>query len=299
MFTIEELVLAHRYLYHVLKTPIVDDANYDLLWLMARKWAKEGSPILKPGSNVAMDYDSKTIVVASTLLNSKPKPPVVKNDRKIFVVGGDNGYANWMEGEITKDMKEATLVVFTGGEDISPSLYGKRPHPATLCNPIRDRKEVLAFDTAHDLHIPMIGVCRGAQLLCAMAGGTLVQHQQNEYGVHVMKTSTGPIEVTSSHHQAQFPWGIHKDERIILGWTVGLSRYHHGESHKEELVTGAIKDHGDPLDLFEVEAAYYRKINALAIQGHPEWQYPPETPNHRASLMWHREKLNLMMMGEL
>ena len=46
--------------------------------------------------------------------------------RKIYVVGYGRSYANWMQGEIVPDMKDADLVLFTGGEDISSELYKGR-----------------------------------------------------------------------------------------------------------------------------------------------------------------------------
>ncbi len=108
--------------------------------------------------------------------------------RKIYVVGGSNGYANWMEGEIVSTMQEADLVVFTGGEDVNPALYDKRAHPATYFNRRRDSEEIVAFDDARSLNKKIVGVCRGAQLLCALAGGILVQNQTHPW-VHSMAIS--------------------------------------------------------------------------------------------------------------
>lgn len=81
--------------------------------------------------------------------------------RKIFVVGSDDEYANWMQGNITNDIKEAHLVLFTGGEDITSSLYGEKQHPLTYNNLKRDLYEMELYEEALQLGIPCCGICRG------------------------------------------------------------------------------------------------------------------------------------------
>jgi gamma-glutamyl-gamma-aminobutyrate hydrolase PuuD len=68
-------------------------------------------------------------------------------------------------------------VVLTGGPDISPYCYGALPHPRTgapCCE--RDITETAVLHRALELGIPVLGVCRGAQLLNVALGGTLIQH---------------------------------------------------------------------------------------------------------------------------
>lgn len=182
--------------------------------------------------------------------------------RRIYVVGKDFNYASWMEGRLVSEMKQADLVVFTGGEDVGSYLYHQRPHPATFSNAMRDEREIREFKEARSLGKKMIGICRGAQFLCVMAGGTLVQHQRHPY-VHAMETKGKPIIVTSSHHQRQYPWGGAKPRFNLIGWTNNLSPFSKGESNQIDLT-------GQP----EVEMALYPDIDALAIQSHPEYVYP-------------------------
>ena len=66
--------------------------------------------------------------------------------RKIYVVGGDTGYASWCKSEIVRNMEEANLVMFTGGADVSPYLYKKRAHPTIGSNPRRDFEEITEFE---------------------------------------------------------------------------------------------------------------------------------------------------------
>jgi putative glutamine amidotransferase len=68
-------------------------------------------------------------------------------------------------------------LVMTGGADPDPALYGEVPHPEL--GPVergRDDWELALIRAALDARIPMLCVCRGAQLLNIALGGTLVQH---------------------------------------------------------------------------------------------------------------------------
>lgn len=190
------------------------------------------------------------------------------NKRKIYVVGGATNYANWMEGTLVPTMQDADLVVFTGGEDVNPALYNEDPHPTTGFNAARDINEVGSFSRAVHLQKRMIGICRGSQFLCVMNGGKLVQHMENHGGHEltvVQPYSTIPgyavIRVTSTHHQAQYPWGVPGERFRLLGWTKGYSRFHEGAGGKEMLKLD---------DMAEVEDVYYPENKCLAIQSHPE-----------------------------
>lgn len=204
--------------------------------------------------------------------------------RKIYVVGGSYGYANWMEGELVLNLKDADLVVFTGGEDINPDLYAKRSHPETRFNDRRDRYEVVKFQEARKYDKKLIGICRGSQLLCALAGGSVVQHQYHP-SVHDMETVTGTIRVTSSHHQRQYPYNSKHVNFELIGWCNNLAPYSEGEGHYDNL-------NGKP----EVEIAVYPDINALAIQSHPEWAYPTEWLWEEKYIKFCREILDAYMV---
>jgi len=179
--------------------------------------------------------------------------------RKIFIVGAAGYYANWMEGVVVGKMEDADLVVFTGGEDVDPSLYGQPEHPTTYSNLDRDLYEKGEFVKAQELNKPCLGICRGSQFLCVMAGGHLVQNQPNPSHVHKIKTFTGDeLLITSTHHQAAYPYNLDPSEYKILGWTDGMLAYHKNGADKEL----------NPEK--ECEIVYYPNIRALGIQGHPE-----------------------------
>lgn len=213
------------------------------------------------------------------------------------MVGGYDNYASWMQGTVCHHLAEADLVVFTGGADISPNLYHDQAHPATCCNSSRDREEIEQFDYAQLLGKPIVGICRGAQLMCALAGGKLIQHQENNHPHKMFTNEPGNplrknIEITvgGDHHQAQYPWGLPLEDWDLYGYSRGASRFHYSGGGYE-----MISDH-DASAIVEVEIAYYRKINALAIQSHPEWV---ANPDNSAEVNYCRTLLRRLLQGNL
>lgn len=73
--------------------------------------------------------------------------------------------------------------LFTGGHDISPERYGDQHHSSKLSplTPNRDRMEDRILNYAYDFDIPVLGVCRGMQMINVHFGGTLYQDLAEEY----------------------------------------------------------------------------------------------------------------------
>ena len=189
------------------------------------------------------------------MLNNIPK-------RKIYVVGGHVGYANWMKGEITNEMENADLVVFTGGEDVCPLLYGeKNIHPRTYYNLNRDYREIEAYEKALNLKKKMIGICRGHQFLSVMNGAKLIQHQHNP-GNHKMTSYTKKeMTINSLHHQAVYPFLLPESKYHIVGHSQDISEIHQN---------GLSEEYEVPV---EIEAIYFPETQCLGIQCHPEMMY--------------------------
>lgn len=179
--------------------------------------------------------------------------------RNIYVVGNSKNYANWMEGELVGDMKTADLVVFTGGEDVHPDLYGETMHPATYANLDRDLFEKTEFEKARELNKPMIGICRGSQFLCVMSGGILVQHQPNPKYTHPINTYDGKeLVITSTHHQAAYPFRLEEEDYRVLAW------------NKDDVTFRQGGDKSEMNPAYDCEIVHYPKTMCLGIQGHPE-----------------------------
>jgi len=68
-------------------------------------------------------------------------------------------------------------LLITGGSDIDPATYGGVSHPAIeKTDPIRDAFELALIKRAHEAQLPLIGICRGMQLINLYFGGTLYPH---------------------------------------------------------------------------------------------------------------------------
>lgn len=81
-------------------------------------------------------------------------------------------------GESVAAAHDADAVVLMGGEDVSPELYGGLPvYPgAGRCEPHADAAHIAVALSCRDSRTPLLGICRGHQILNVAFGGTLIQH---------------------------------------------------------------------------------------------------------------------------
>lgn len=83
-------------------------------------------------------------------------------------------------------------LVISGGADVDPGRYGAEPHPSTASwRPDRDAWELALLDAAAAIGLPVLGVCRGMQLMAVHAGGALEQHVPDVVG-HETHSGAGP-----------------------------------------------------------------------------------------------------------
>lgn len=76
-------------------------------------------------------------------------------------------------------------LVLAGGVDIDPASYGEQAHPETVDTvPERDRFEIALVRAAVERDLPVLGICRGMQLINVAYGGTLLQHLPERFGHH-------------------------------------------------------------------------------------------------------------------
>lgn len=160
-------------------------------------------------------------------------------------------------------LKANGALILWGGEDISPQLYNQRPNKFVTANipSYRDLHEssLIKYAVKHD--IPIIGICRGAQLLCAMAGGSLVQHIQGHHKNHKIildDENSLEIETNSSHHQMMLP----PDDAVVLAYaapTIGFDQFNN------EIPIPKVN-----------EVVYFPNMRGIGIQPHPEWASCPK-----------------------
>lgn len=166
-----------------------------------------------------------------------------------------------------------SFLVLHGGADISPSLYGEKIGKYTYAPnrpSYRDTVEVALAKRAIEMDIPIIGICRGAQLMCVLNGGKLVQDVEYHNGYnHKITTYDGKTVVTNSvHHQQMYPWFTNYE---LIAWAEGVGTNFTGQNG-EEIVFPPHAYHGDKhMDVMEPEIVWFPKTKAFCVQGHPEW----------------------------
>lgn len=162
---------------------------------------------------------------------------------------------------------KANLVYFHGGEDVSAQVYMEKEIPETYSNSRRDLIEMRVYTEAQKLKIPCLGICRGSQFLTAVQpGGRLVQHVTGHSLSYPHKITTHKgttIEVTSTHHQMMYPFGVSEYELLAVSSPKLSNQYKFGLYFPDQ--EKVIEEKGEP------EIVYYPKTNCLAIQGHPEY----------------------------
>jgi putative glutamine amidotransferase len=152
-------------------------------------------------------------------------------------------------------------LVVAGGVDVEPARYGEQAHPTVQSSrPDRDDAELALVRAAVRADLPLLGVCRGMQVMAVAAGGALRQHLPEEVG-------------TDAHSPAPatYGWNTVRTEpgtrvRDALGESVEVPCYHHqGVASHPGYVASARSDDG-VTEAMEDRSARFR----VGVQWHPE-----------------------------
>jgi putative glutamine amidotransferase len=153
-------------------------------------------------------------------------------------------------------------LILAGGVDIESGRYGADPHPSVqAARPDRDAAELALATAAVAADLPLLGICRGMQVMAVASGGLLEQHVPDRVG-HLRHS---PALGVYGQHEVRISDG----SRLagILGAAVTVPSYHHQAvtSHPGYLAVGWDPD-DQTLEAFEDPAGRFR----LAVQWHPE-----------------------------
>lgn len=152
-------------------------------------------------------------------------------------------------------------LVVAGGVDVQPSRYGAAAHPTVqVPRPDRDDAELALVQAAVSMDLPLLGVCRGMQVMAVQAGGALEQHlperlqhdlhspARGVYGSHPVRTAEGSLL------------------RGILGEQAVVPSYHHQGVLSAPGYTPCAWAPDGVLEAFEAPQARWR----VGVQWHPE-----------------------------
>jgi putative glutamine amidotransferase len=121
-------------------------------------------------------------------------------------------------------------IVFSGGGDIDPAHWGAERHPETDVDPARDASEIALMRAALDLDLPLLGVCRGMQVMAVAGGGSLHQHLPDLIGHdrHRAASGTDPLAADASaygRHDVVVEAGSRAHD--LLGGHLVVNSFHH------------------------------------------------------------------------
>jgi putative glutamine amidotransferase len=155
-------------------------------------------------------------------------------------------------------------LVLAGGADLDPASYGARPHSETgSTRPERDRFELALGHRALERDLPLLGICRGMQMLNVASGGTLEQHLPERIGSAAHRHTPG----TFSDHSVRLAPGS-LASRVVGGSTAAVMSHHHqGVAELGEGVEATGWSEGDEV----VEAIELPELRfAVGVLWHPE-----------------------------
>lgn len=206
---------------------------------------------------------------------------------------------------ILSALDRVDAIVFSGGGDINPLFLGEQPLPGLgSINGERDAGELLLARLAYDRQIPMLGICRGIQVLAAALGGEVLQDLGTQYPApeKLLKHSQQAARHVPTHT-------VSLEEGSLVHKIFGTSRLHVNSFHHQavskpgsRLKVSAIAPDGV---IEAVESTEYKPV--LGVQWHPECFAPAgdssmqplfkwivgEAANYRAARRFHERNLTL------
>jgi len=191
-----------------------------------------------------------------------------KTPFKVFNVGSSYDGSWILNSKQTNDVYEADIITFPGGSDINPALYGQKVGSYTWASDHCDQRDLKYLKDPKLANVFKVGLCRGAQLLTAHAGGKLIQHFASHNGGHDVIINDNPdilISVNSLHHQMMYPFDMPKNEYIVIGSAYRTKVKTFLDENNKEVDMPRTSN-----GIIEPEIVFYPRIKGLGFQFHPE-----------------------------
>jgi putative glutamine amidotransferase len=155
-------------------------------------------------------------------------------------------------------------LLLAGGSDVDPASYGAERHPETgVTWPERDRFEIALTRRALERDIPVLGACRGMQILNVALGGTLHQHLPDVVGTDLHRHTPGQF----SDHEVRLQPGSLAARAVGAERTLVKSHHHQGIAEMGAgLVPTGWSTEDQMIEAFEIPAERY----VLGVLWHPE-----------------------------
>jgi len=222
-----------------------------------------------------------TLLSFSLFLGCTNQSSKQQNKKTVILSKASTNYVKWIEDEniivldaYTIDNTDSILaladgIILTGGEDINPLEYNDTTN-IKVCGPInysRDTLERKLFDFAFKNKMPLIGVCRGMQMMNVASGGTLYGDIPTEIGSEVIHRHNGEVmhEIAltcenSYYNNLIFPFN--KDTFLVNSW------HHQGLKDVAENIHVIAKSYDGLAEAAIMDTSAHPFM--IAVQFHPE-----------------------------
>lgn len=206
---------------------------------------------------------------------------------KVFdFLNGSNNYWLGHGFELVNRLKDADILCLNGGADIATEIYGESPvnsgswWDGPRRKSKRDEAEIEQYQLAKEQGKFIFGICRGAQLITCLEGGSLWQHVSKHMGDHPMTdVFTNKIyRTTSIHHQMMRPPENVPHQVIAVA---NISDYKVSQRDEWKRYISNDEHSNDP------EIVWYPGVRALCVQGHPEYATKSEFADYCTTLIHH------------
>lgn len=152
-------------------------------------------------------------------------------------------------------------LIITGGADVEPNRYGAEPGTHTrACRPERDAWELALLDAAEERDLPVLGICRGMQLMAVRAGGSLIQHVPDIVGHEEHSPEADRFGHTTINVE------VHTRLRRLIGPTTRGACHHHQAVAEHPGFRAVAFSADGTTEAIEAEGERFN----LAVQWHPE-----------------------------
>ncbi len=250
----------------------------------AKKKVKKNSPLRIFKLGLVLIIAVLAIVVIRDRFFPKKLVAIVHNNQNISKVEYPFSSNNIMLMDVDssqfslEDIKEmvdeADGVVFAGGNDFDPSLYGGNPDLVEDYSREDDEKSIDIFAYAIEKNKPILGICRGMQLINIYYGGSLYDDIKSQYSTEIIHRGD---DKTFAYHNVNIRDDSYLKE-VIGENQIEVNSFHHEGIRK--LADGLDIGAESPDGLIEaIENPYYSYM--IGVQWHPEASYDDDEYSRR------------------
>ena len=169
-----------------------------------------------------------------------------------------------VEADVEQILMVADGLLLSGGHDVHPFLFGTEPSPKLgKIHPERDTVELALTNAALIKGVPILGICRGIQLLNVALGGTLYQDVESEYRQSPLKHSQQAARGVATHYVTVEPNDLLEEGQLAVN-----SFHHQAILQLAPNLTVVAKSSDGIIEAVMHDAHPF----CLAVQWHPEEQ---------------------------